>query len=73
VSLCGEMASDSTLTALLLGLGIDELSCTPPALPAVRAAVRATDTAAARELASAALRAATLDEVRALVVEALIP
>lgn len=67
VSLCGEMASDPTLTALLIGLGIDELSCTPPGLPAIRAAVRATSAAKAGKLASAVLQAATLDEVRALV------
>jgi phosphotransferase system enzyme I (PtsI) len=66
VSLCGEMASDASLTALLVGLGIDELSCTPPALPAVRAAVRATNAAEARELACQALQATTADEVRAL-------
>lgn len=66
VSLCGELASDARLTPLLIGLGIDELSSTPPALPAVRAAVRATSASEACELASAALAASTLDEVRAL-------
>ncbi len=66
VSLCGEMASDPQLTALLIGLGIDELSCTPPALPDVRAAVRATSKEAAQQLARAALQASTPDDVRAL-------
>jgi phosphotransferase system enzyme I (PtsI) len=66
VSLCGEMASDASLTALLVGLGIDELSCTPPALPAVRAAVRATNATEAQQLACQALQATTADEVRAL-------
>lgn len=70
VSLCGEMASDPTLTTLLIGLGIDELSCTPPALPAVRAAVRATSLSAARVLADSVLQASTLDEVRLLVAAA---
>lgn len=67
VSLCGEMASDPALTALLIGLGIDELSCAPSTLPRVRAAVRATDAATARQLARAALAAASLEEVRALI------
>lgn len=67
VSMCGEMASDPALTTLLLGLGIDELSCTPAALPAVRAAIRATDIAAAHHLVHTVLEASTLDEVRALV------
>jgi phosphotransferase system enzyme I (PtsI) len=66
VSLCGEMASDAQITPLLLGLDIDELSCTPPALPTVRAAVRATSATEARQLASAALQAASLEEVHAV-------
>jgi phosphoenolpyruvate-protein phosphotransferase len=66
VSLCGEMASDPTLTALMIGMGIDELSCTPRGLPLVRAAVRATDAARARELAQNVLAATSLEEVRRL-------
>ncbi len=66
VSLCGELASDARVTALLVGLGIDELSCTPPALPAVRAAVRDTSAAEAEHLAHVALACSTLDEVRDL-------
>lgn len=66
VSLCGEIASDPRLTMLLIGLGIDELSCTPPALPAVRAAIRSTNAREARQLAHAALQLTTSDEVHAL-------
>nr|HPG18621.1 phosphoenolpyruvate--protein phosphotransferase [Opitutaceae bacterium] len=36
VAVCGEMAGDPVYTPLLLGLGIDELSMTPPLLPAVK-------------------------------------
>ena len=43
VSLCGELASDTTMTSYLLGLGIDELSMTPSRILAVRDAVRKTN------------------------------
>src|SRR5437016_6111562 len=36
VAVCGEMASDVRLAPILVGLGVDELSMTPTALPAVR-------------------------------------
>ncbi len=66
VSLCGEAASDPHMTALFIGLGVDELSCAPAMLPKIRATVRAIDAAAARHMAQAALSATTLDEVREL-------
>jgi phosphoenolpyruvate-protein phosphotransferase/dihydroxyacetone kinase phosphotransfer subunit len=39
VAVCGEIASDVRLAPLLIGLGVDELSMTPTALPAVRNAI----------------------------------
>ncbi|HKF36909.1 MAG TPA: phosphoenolpyruvate--protein phosphotransferase, partial [Ktedonobacteraceae bacterium] len=39
VAVCGEIASDVRLAPLLVGLGVDELSMTPTAIPAVRAAL----------------------------------
>jgi phosphocarrier protein FPr len=39
VAVCGEMASDVRLAPVLVGLGVSELSMTPNALPAVRAAL----------------------------------
>ena len=43
VGICGELASDTTMTSYLLGLGIDELSLTPSRILAVRDAVRKTN------------------------------
>ena len=40
VEVCGEAAGEPTLTALLVGLDVDELSVSPPRLDAVRDAVR---------------------------------
>ena len=67
VGVCGELAADPTATALLLGLGVRELSMSAPAIAEVKDAVRATDLAASRELARAALGAPDGDAVRALV------
>lgn len=39
VAVCGEIASDVRLAPVLIGLGVDELSMTPTAIPAVRAAL----------------------------------
>jgi len=55
VSVCGEIAGDPVLAPLLLGLGVDELSMTPPLLPAVKFAIRAMSMAEARALADKAL------------------
>ncbi len=51
VSLCGEIAGDPRYTALLLGLGIRDLSMTAAALPRVKRRVRNLDMAAAGERA----------------------
>ncbi|HTG48532.1 MAG TPA: phosphoenolpyruvate--protein phosphotransferase [Actinomycetota bacterium] len=61
---CGELAGDPDATALLLGLGVRELSMSAPAIPSVKEAVRATDLGDARKLARAAIELATAAEVR---------
>lgn len=66
VAVCGELGGDPRATALLIGLGVDELSCAPPALPRVRTAVRQTNYAAARVLAEQALAAEDAAAVQAL-------
>jgi phosphotransferase system enzyme I (PtsI) len=55
VSVCGEMAGDPVYVPLLLGLGIDELSMTPPLIPAVKFLVRAIKFSEAKQLADQAL------------------
>jgi phosphocarrier protein FPr len=67
VGVCGELASDPTAVPLLVGLGVTELSANPPAIPAVKQAVRTISGEAARRLAGEALGLASATEVRALV------
>ena len=61
--LCGEMGGDITLTPLLIGLGLDELSCGASVVPRVKRAVRSLDMAACQALAAAALAADTGSEI----------
>ena len=43
VGVCGEMAGEITLTPLLIGLGVDELSASPGLVPRVKKAVQTLD------------------------------
>jgi len=63
VSVCGEMASEPLSAVLLIGLGIDRLSVSPPALPLVKWVVRTVPEEAARRAAQEALSAASADQV----------
>ncbi len=64
---CGELAADTLAVPLLLGLGVRELSVSAAAVASVKEMVRATDLAAAAELAQQALGLASADAVRDLV------
>jgi phosphotransferase system enzyme I (PtsI) len=63
VSVCGEMASEPLSAVLLLGLGYDCLSVSPPALPVVKWVVRTVPESAALHAATAALSASNAAEV----------
>ncbi|MGI5950939.1 MAG: phosphoenolpyruvate--protein phosphotransferase, partial [Brooklawnia sp.] len=67
LGVCGGVASDTQAVPILVGLGVDELSCSIPAIPSVKAAVRAVSFDACRELAAKAVVCSTPAEVRALV------
>jgi phosphoenolpyruvate-protein phosphotransferase (PTS system enzyme I) len=66
VSVCGEMAADPLAALLLVGLGVRELSMSPAAIPAVKAAVRAVSAAHLEPLARATLSLATAGEIEAM-------
>jgi multiphosphoryl transfer protein len=62
---CGGVASDVAAVPVLIGLGVDELSVSVPAIPAVKAAVARFTLAQCQELAQEVLKMSTAAEVRA--------
>ena len=66
ISVCGEMAGNPMLALLLLGLGVDELSVSPPAVPLVKHVIRNVRYGDVESLAEAALRSECGDEVLTL-------
>ncbi len=66
VAVCGELAADPVAAALLIGLGVRELSMTPRAIPAVKDAVRSMSANKAKQLAALALHRDSAASVRAL-------
>lgn len=64
VAVCGELAADPLGAAVLVGLGVDELSMDAGALDAIRLMLSRATSAELRELAATALRARTAAEVR---------
>ena len=65
VSVCGEFAADERAASLLLGMGVNALSVTPPAIPGTKEAVRAVNTVDAQRVAAEALAADSAESVRA--------
>jgi phosphocarrier protein FPr len=66
VGVCGELASDPLAVPILIGLGVDELSVSVPAIPVVKAQIRSLKLSQSQSLAQRALHCATAQEVRAL-------
>lgn len=69
VTLCGELAADPLAVPVLLGLGLQEFSMHPPALPVVRSLIRSISWAEARRIARKALSMATAKEVEEYLLE----
>jgi len=66
VGMCGELAGNPLATAMLVGLGLDELSMSAPSIPAVKAAVREITGYDAQRLADQALQMASAEAVISL-------
>jgi phosphocarrier protein FPr len=67
VDVCGAIASDPAAVPILLGMGVDELSVSLPAIPAVKAQIRGLRFDECQRLAERALAAESAQEVRSLV------
>jgi len=63
VGLCGELAGQRTAIPVLLGLGLDEFSMTPTAIPVAKQVIRSLSVGEAREVAKHALSLSTALEV----------
>jgi phosphocarrier protein FPr len=70
VGVCGGIGADPQAVPVLLGLGVDELSVSVPAIPAVKAEIRSLTLSECRALAAEALQQDGAAAVRALVPQA---
>jgi fructose-specific PTS system IIA-like component len=69
VGMCGEMTRSPRNLALLVGLGLDEISTAAPEIPTQKAAIAALSAADCRAHLEAAMNAASVPEVEDLVAE----
>ncbi len=65
--ICGELGGDPEATAILVGLGVDELSLNPAGIPRIKSILRDLTVDQSRALAEQALKCRTSAEVRQLV------
>jgi phosphotransferase system enzyme I (PtsI) len=63
VGMCGEMATDPKATVFLLGLGIDELSTSPLAIPQIKKIIRSIEFEQARNLAEQVMKLNSSKEI----------
>lgn len=69
VGLCGELAADPLAAPILLGLGIDEFSLNPQAIPILKQTISQLTVAEAEAIAASALKLDSAAKVRALVLD----
>ena len=67
VSLCGEMAAEARYLPVLLGLGFEDLSMNPVAIPAVKRTVATVSVEKARSVVEKALQMPSAKDIAALV------
>ncbi|BAT53049.1 phosphoenolpyruvate-protein phosphotransferase [Nostoc sp. NIES-3756] len=67
VGLCGELAAEPVATPILLGLGLDELSVNPPAIPTLKQSISQLSLATSEAIAMRALQQNSVEQVKAIV------
>jgi phosphotransferase system enzyme I (PtsI) len=63
VGMCGEMSGDIVMTLILLGLGLDEFSTSPIAIPEIKRIIRSVNMEQAKEIAQQAITLSTGKEI----------
>jgi len=71
LSVCGEMASDPAMLALLIGMGLVRFSMTPAAIPVARQVVQDIDSRELRVVAARALKFESAPEIEQFLSDAL--
>jgi phosphotransferase system enzyme I (PtsI) len=71
LSICGEMASDPAVLALLVGMGLVRFSMTPAAIPVARQVIQEMDTRELRAIAARALKLDSAPEIEQYLTDAL--
>ena len=71
LSVCGEMASDPAMLALLVGMGLSRFSMTPAAIPLARRVIEELDARELRLVAARALKLHSAPEIEQLLTDAL--
>lgn len=69
VGLCGEMAANPFATALLIGMGIDELSTSPMAIPQIKKIIRSINFEEAKKIADQVLNLNSVEEIKKALME----
>jgi len=64
VGMCGELAGEPLAAPILVGMGLDEFSMSPPMIPLIKQIIRNLDTEAMKSLAEEALMIESLDDIQ---------
>jgi len=71
VGMCGEMAAESPMALILIGMGLDEISTSPTMVPKIKKAIRSLSYKDAVEFTNEILQLESADQIKARATEAL--